>query len=82
MPNAPRKGFRPDKTGHGKGHGRFYIMNLAEGARMPSGVPEHEYSFSLAEAEAWLGTHPNDAASELSSSQQMPSSAIPFWLAR
>ena len=31
---AERKGFRLDKAGHGKGHGRFYIMNLAEGGRM------------------------------------------------
>ena len=24
---------------------------------MRSGVPDHEYSFSLEEAEAWLATH-------------------------
>jgi hypothetical protein len=54
---AERKGFRLDKAGHGKGHGRFYIINLAEAARMRSGVPDHEYSFSLEEAEAWLATH-------------------------
>ena len=54
---AERKGFRLDKAGHGKGHGRFYIMNLAEGGRMRSGVLDHEYSFSLEEAEAWLATH-------------------------
>jgi hypothetical protein len=53
---AERKGFRLDKAGHGKGHGRFYIMNLAEGCRMRSGVLDHEYSFSLEEAEAWLDT--------------------------
>ena len=52
-----RKGFRLDKVGHGKGHGRFYIMHLAEGGRMRSGVLDHEYSFSLEEAEAWLATH-------------------------
>ena len=51
---AERKGFRLEKAGHGKGHGRFYIVNIAEGARMRSGVPDHEYSFSLEEAEAWL----------------------------
>ena len=51
---AERKGFRLDKAGHGKGHGRFYIINLAEGGRMRSGVLEHEYSFSLEEAAAWL----------------------------
>ena len=53
---AERKGFRLDKEGHGKGHGRFYIINLAEGGRMRSDVPDHEYSFSLEEAEAWLDT--------------------------
>src|SRR5260370_18798744 len=51
------KGFRVEKAGHGKGHGRFYIMNLAEGGRMRSGILDHEYSFSLEEAEAWLATH-------------------------
>jgi hypothetical protein len=54
---AELKGFRLEKAGHGKGHGRFYIMNLAEGARMRSGILHHEYSFSLEEAEAWLATH-------------------------
>jgi hypothetical protein len=54
---AERKGFRPDKAGHGKGHGRFYIMSLAEGGRMRSGVLDHEYSFSLKEAETWLDTY-------------------------
>ena len=27
---AAHKGFRLEKAGHGKGHGRFYIMNVAE----------------------------------------------------
>ena len=54
---AERKGFRLDKAGHGKGHGRFYIVNLADGGRMRSGVPDHEYSFSLEETEAWLESH-------------------------
>jgi len=54
---AEHKDFRLDKAGHGKGHGRFYIINLAEGSRMRSGVHDHEYSFSLEEAEAWLDTH-------------------------
>ena len=54
---AEHKGFRLDKAGHGKGHGRFYIINMAEGGRMRSGVLDHEYSFSLEEAEAWLDTH-------------------------
>jgi hypothetical protein len=54
---AERKGFRLDKAGHGKGHGRFYIMNLAGRGRMRSGVLDHEYSFSLEEAETWLDTY-------------------------
>jgi hypothetical protein len=54
---AEQKGFRLEKAGHGKGHGRFCIMNLAEGERMRSGVLDHEYSFSLEEAEAWLAQH-------------------------
>jgi len=49
---AERKGFRLDKVG--KGHQRFYIVDLASGGRMPSGVPDHEYSFSLEQAEDWL----------------------------
>ena len=53
---AERKGFRLDRAGHGKGHGRFYIINLAEGSRMRSGVLDHEYSFSLEEAATWFDT--------------------------
>jgi hypothetical protein len=56
---AGSKGFRLDKAGKGTGHGRFYFMNLAEGGRMRSGVPDHEYSFSQEEAEAWLDGHAN-----------------------
>ena len=55
---AELKGFRLEKGGHGKGHGRFYIMNPTESERMRSGVLDHEYSFSLEEAEVWLATHP------------------------
>jgi hypothetical protein len=51
---AERKGFHIEKGGHGKGHGRFYVVNVAESSRVRSGVAEHEYSFSLEEAEAWL----------------------------
>jgi hypothetical protein len=54
---AERSGFRLDKVGSEKGHGRFYIVNLSDGQRMRSGVVDHEYSFSLKEAEAWLATH-------------------------
>ena len=49
---AVPKGIRLDKMG--KGHHRFYIVDLASSGRMPSGVPHHEYSFSLEEAEHWL----------------------------
>jgi hypothetical protein len=51
---AELKGFSLERAGHGKGHGRFYIINLAEGGRMRSGILDHEYSFSLEEAEAWF----------------------------
>jgi hypothetical protein len=49
---AERKGFRLDKVG--KGQQRFSIVDLASGERMASSVPEHEYSFSLEQAEEWL----------------------------
>ena len=52
---AERKGFRLDKVG--KAHRRFYIINLESSGRMPSGVPDHEYSFSLEQAEEWLASH-------------------------
>jgi hypothetical protein len=52
---AERKGFRLDKVG--KGQQRFSIVDLASGGRMVSGVPEHEYSFSLEQAEEWLAAH-------------------------
>ena len=51
---ADRKGFRLDKVG--KGHHRFYIIDLASSGRMPSGVPDHDYSFSLEQAEEWLAS--------------------------
>jgi hypothetical protein len=51
---AERKGYRLDKMG--KGHHRFYIVDLASSGRMPSGVPQHEFSFSLEEAEQWLAS--------------------------
>ena len=54
---AERKGFHLEKGGHGKEHGRFYIKGIAEGARMHSGVHDHEFTFSLEEAEAWLLAH-------------------------
>jgi hypothetical protein len=54
---AGSKGFHLEKAGHGKEHGRFYLMNVHEGSRMRSGVAEHGFSFSLAEAEAWLAAY-------------------------
>ncbi len=51
---AGRKGFRLDKVG--KGQHRFYIINLESSGRMSSGVPGHEYSFSLEQAEEWLAS--------------------------
>jgi hypothetical protein len=56
---AERKSCRLDKVG--KGQARFAIVDLASGGRVRSGVPEHEYSFSLDEAETWLATR-DDAA--------------------
>jgi hypothetical protein len=51
---AQAKGYRLEKVGKGVHHGRFAIVNIAEGARMRSGVAGDEYTFSLDEAEAWL----------------------------
>ena len=59
---AERKGFRLNKMG--KGHPRFYIVDLASSGRMPSGVPHHEYSFSLEEAERWLASRDNEPESK------------------
>ena len=55
---AERKGFRLDKMGKG------YIVDLASSGRMPSGVPHHEYSFSLEEAERWLASRDNEPESK------------------
>lgn len=52
---AQRKGYRLEKVGKGPHHGRFSIVNVAEGARVASGIPGAEFSFSLQEAEVWLG---------------------------
>jgi hypothetical protein len=51
---AKSKGFRLEKVGKGAHHGRFVIIKVSEGARISSGIPGDEYSFSLDEAEAWL----------------------------
>ena len=54
---ADAKGYRLEKVGKGPHHGRFAIVNVAEGSRMTSGVPGAEYSFSPEEAEDWLAKH-------------------------
>jgi hypothetical protein len=54
---AAAKGYRLEKVGKGPHHGRFAILKIAEGSRMNSGVRGAEYSFSPAEAEAWLASH-------------------------
>ena len=51
---AVSKGYRLEKVGKGIHHGRFAIVNIAEGSRMPSGIPGCEFSFSIDEAEDWL----------------------------
>ena len=51
---AQTKGYRLEKVGKGPHHGRFCIVNLAEGSRIASGIPGLEFSFSLQEAEDWL----------------------------
>ena len=51
---AQSMGYRLDKVGKGSHHGRFYIVDVAEGARIASDVPGAEYTFSLQEAEDWL----------------------------
>jgi hypothetical protein len=51
---AQAKGYRLEKVGKGAHHGRFCIVHVAEGARIASGIPGAEFSFSLQEAEEWL----------------------------
>jgi hypothetical protein len=59
---AERKGFRLDKVG--KGQQRFSIVDLASGGRVASGEPEHDYSFSLEQAEEWLAARDAGAKGE------------------
>ena len=49
---AERKGFRLDKVGAAED--RFYVIDVASGAKLPSDVPGHPYSFTLKEAREWL----------------------------
>ena len=51
---AQSKGYRLEKVGKGPHHGRFAIVNVAEGSRVASAIPGAEFSFSLQEAEQWL----------------------------
>ena len=51
---AEAKGFRLEKVGKGPHHGRFALVNKAQGSRAPSGVPGADFTFSLEEAQAWL----------------------------
>jgi hypothetical protein len=51
---AQTKGYRLEKVGKGPHHGRFCIVNVAEGSRVASGISGAVFSFSLQEAEDWL----------------------------
>jgi len=51
---AQTKGYRLEKIGKGPHHGRFSLVKISEGARVSSGMPGDEFSFSLDQAEAWL----------------------------
>ena len=51
---AQTKGYRLEKVGKGPHHGRFAIVNVAEGSRVASDIPGAEFAFSLPEAEEWL----------------------------
>jgi hypothetical protein len=51
---AMAKGYRLEKIGKGPHNGRFSIVKISEGARVPSGIPADEFSFSLDQAATWL----------------------------
>jgi hypothetical protein len=51
---AQNKGYTLEKVGKGPHHGRFALVNKAQGSRANSGVVGAEFSFTLEEAEAWL----------------------------
>ena len=48
------KGYSLEKVGKGAHHGRFSLVNKAQGSRIASGIPGAEFTFSLQEAEDWL----------------------------
>jgi hypothetical protein len=41
-------------AGKGQPHGRFAIVNVAEGTWIAAGIPGADFSFSLQEAANWL----------------------------
>ena len=51
---AQSRGYRLETVGKGPHHGRFSLLNIAEGSRAVSGSPDDRFSFSLKEAEDWL----------------------------
>lgn len=51
---AQSKGYSLEKVGKGPHHGRFSILDKAQGSRAHSGITGAEFSFSLEEAEDWL----------------------------
>jgi hypothetical protein len=51
---ALTKGYTLEKVGKGPHHGRFSLVNKAQGSRAHSGIAGAEFSFSLQEAEDWL----------------------------
>ena len=51
---AESKGYTLEKVGKGPHHGRFALVNKAEGSRVRSDIPGAEFTFTLQEAEDWL----------------------------
>lgn len=51
---AQSKGYRLEKVGKGPHHGRFSLVDVAQGSRVASGIPDAGFSFTLQEAEEWL----------------------------
>ena len=51
---AEGKGFRVKKVSKGPHHGRFAIVKIADGARMPPNIRGAEFYFSLEQGEACL----------------------------
>jgi hypothetical protein len=51
---AEAKGYKLEKVGKGPHHGRFALVNKAQGSRVRSDIPGADFTFSLEEAETWL----------------------------